>query len=134
MLQTENKISQSTLKWLEEKATLLTSPELEELQNRIDALLEEKEKLLLAHKLSKEQLLNLYRGYGYCPKSGDKFWRIMAKGKGHGMYGLQVGEYTHSCHVDTLDVKVLVVIEPNAGGDSYVADYADLWLDGPIVV
>ena len=131
MLQKENP---SVLKWLEEKATLLTSPELEALQKRIDALVEEKKKLLLTHKLSKEHLLKLYNGHGFYPKPGDKFWRIMSKGKGEGMYGWQVGEYTHSCHVDTTDIKVMVVVEPNPDGDIYVADHADLWLDGPIVV
>ncbi len=123
-----------TLEWLEEKIRSLTSPELEAFEKRIDALIEEKRKFALAHKMSKEQLLNLYNSHGFYPKPGDKFWRIGSVHKGHGMYGWQIGEYTHSCHIDTTDLKVLLVVEPSAEGDTYVIDYADLWLDGPIIV
>jgi hypothetical protein len=128
------KANPETIKWMEENAKLLTSPELEALQRKIEALLEERDKLFLAKKLTRGQILSLYRGHGYDPKPGDKFWRIIAKGKGYGMYGWQVGEYQHSCHIDTTDFKVLLVIEPNAGGGTYIVDHSEMWLDEPIVV
>jgi hypothetical protein len=128
------KASPEVIKWMEEKLRLMTSPELDALEKRINVLIEEREKVFLAQKLSKDQLLSLYRGYGYDPQPGDKFWKITAKGQGYGMYGWQVGQYEHSCHIDSTDIKVLLVIEPQAGGTHYVCDHSDLWLDGPIVV
>lgn len=135
-VKTLQKANPETMKWIVEQTTLLSSPELEALQEKIDNLLEQQEKLVLAKTLTKEQLLSLYNGFGYYPKKGDKFWRIRSKGKGFGMYGWQVGEYEHTCHIDTTTIIVLYVIEPktNGYGDSYVSDHADLWLDGPIVV
>ena len=122
---------------MEEKLLLMTSPELDALEKRIEALREEKERLFWAKKLTKEQLLSLYRGYGYDPKPGDKFWRIKS-GKGKGMYGWQVGQFEHSCHIDSTDMIVLYVIEPGTptapAGDHYVCDHADMWLEGPIIV
>lgn len=122
---------------MEEKLLLMTSPELDALEQKINELIKEKERLVFAKKLTKEQLLSLYRGYGYSPKPGDKFWRIKS-GKGKGMYGWQVGLYEHSCHIDSTDIIVLMVIEPGTptapAGDKYVCDHADMWLEGPIVI
>ena len=87
-----------------------------------------------AKKLTIKWLLSLYRGRGYDPRPGDKVWKIIAEGKGYGMYGWQVGEYQHSCPIDTTDFKVVLVVEPNAGGDTYIVNHSEMWLDGPIVV
>lgn len=116
----------------------MTSPELDALEERIESLLEEKRRLKLAKTLTKEQLLSLYNGYGYVVKPGDKFWKIKAPGKGCGFYGWQVGQFEHSCHIDSTDLIVLYVIEPGTptapNGDQYTCHHSDLWLEGPIVV
>ena len=131
------KASPELRKWMEEKLELMSSPELDALERRIDALLEEKRRLKIAKTLTKEQLLSLYNGYGFYPKAGDKFWKI-TNGKGEGFYGWQVGQFEHSCHIDTTEIIVLYVIEPGTpsdpNGDKYVCEHSDLWLDGPIVV
>lgn len=128
------KASPETIKWMEKTTKFLTSPELEVLQAKINALLEERDRVFMAQKLSREQLLSLYRGRGYNPHPGDKFWKIKGIGKGRGMYGWQVGKYQHSCHIDDTDIIVTLVIEPGPHGQTYVIEYADMWLDGPIIV
>lgn len=128
------KASPETITMLEAQAKLLTSPELEALQNKINGLIEERDRVWMAQQMSREQLLDLYRSRGYDPKPGDKFWKIRSPTKGRGFYGWQVGQYEHSCHIDTTDILVLFIIEPGHHGSSYVMDYAEMWLDGPIVV
>jgi len=121
---------------LEEQTKLLTSPELTKLQERIEELLAERDRVFMAQRMTKEQIISLFNSRGFYPKTGDKFWKIRSQGKGRGFYGWQVGQYEHSCHVDTTDIIVLLVIEPSrtSGGDCYVESYSDMWLDGPIVV
>jgi len=130
------KANPETIKRLEEQAKLMTSPELESIQKNIGALLKERDRLFLAKKLSKDELIELYNSRGYSPKKGDKFWKIKSQGKGYGFYGWQVGAYEHSCHIDTIDIIVLLVIEPSRtnGGDDYVAEFTGRWLEGPIIV
>lgn len=118
----------------EEEAKLLTSEELRAVQQKLESLLEEKDRLLMAQTLTREQLLKLYHSRGYSPKEGDLFYKIRTSGKGRGMYGWQVGQYEHSCHIDTTDIRVLLVIEPGPKGSTYVVDVSDLWLEGPIIV
>jgi hypothetical protein len=115
--------------------TALPSEKLNTLTEKIREILEERERLFLAQRMTKSELLDLYRGRGYYPKSGDKFWKIKC-GTGRGFYGWEVGKYEHSCHIDTSDFIVLLVIEPSrtSGGDSYTIDCGDMWLEGPIVV
>jgi hypothetical protein len=117
-----------------ENAKFMTTPELQQLQQKIEALLEERDRLKMALKMSKEQLLQLYNTYGYSPKAGDKFYKIRAMGRGQGFYGWQVGHYEHSCHIDTTDIIVLLVIEPGPNPQTYIVDFSDNWLEGPILV
>lgn len=130
------KMSDAVEKMLGEQTKLMTSPELTNLQKQIEKLLEERDRVFLAQKMSKEQLLSLFNSRGYYPKVGDKFWKVQSPTKGRGFYGWQVGQYEHSCHIDTTDLIVLLIIEPSrtSGGDTYVTDYATMWLDGPIIV
>jgi len=132
------KMHPETAKMLEEQTKLLTSPELTKLQERIEELLAERDRVFMAQKMTKEQLIGLYNSRGFYPKTGDKFWKIRSPTKGRGFYGWQVGQYEHSCHIDTTDIIVLLVIEPRDSngncGSTYVMDYSDMWLDGPIVV
>ena len=125
------KASPETIKQMEEQMKLMTSPELDSLQKKIENLIEERDR-------TREQLLDLYNSRGYNPTSGDKFWKFGGVGKGRGFYGWQIGQYEHSCHIDYYDIVVLLVIEPHSSpwnsGETYVDSYADFWLTGPIVV
>ncbi len=136
-METLQKASPETLQWMEEKLRLMTSPELDALEKRIETLLEEKRRLKRAKTLTKEQLLSLYTGYGYIVNKGDKFWKITS-GEGEGFYGWQVGQFEHSCHIDSTDLIVLYVIEPGTPtspvGKQYLVHTSELWLEGPIVV
>ena len=132
------KANPATLKRMEEESKLMTTPELVKLQETIEELIEERDRQFMTQTMSKEQLLDLYHSRGYSPKKGDKFWKIRSPEKGRGFYGWEVGRFEHSCHIDTTDLIVLYVIEPRGSngsvGESYVEEYADLWLEGPIVV
>ena len=128
------KMNDATARMLEEQKKLLTSPKLDELQEQIDELCKERDRIYLSLTMSKEQILGLFRSRGFYPKTGDKFWKVLCPfNKGRGLYGWQVGQYEHSCHVDSTDLIVLLIIEP-ATGTTYVMEYADMWLEGPIVV
>ena len=133
---TLKKMSDEHAKMYAEQTKLMTSPELTKLQKQIEGLLEERDRVFLAQKMSKEQLLSLFNSRGFYPKVGDKFWKVRSPTKGRGFYGWQVGQYEHSCHIDTTDLIVLLIIEPSrtCGGDTYVTEYAEFWLSGPIIV
>lgn len=78
----------------------------------------------------KKLLIQRYADFGYFTKPGDVFWRIEA-GENEGLYGLQVGQYQHSCHIDTTDIIVVLV---KSEKDIGVEDHSDLWLSNRIVV
>src|ERR1035437_5508663 len=128
------KVNPETLKMLEDQLKILSTPELEILDKKMEALVQELDKIFMSQKLTKDKILGLFNSRGYYPKKGDKLYKITAPTHGHGMYGWQVGEYEHSCHSDTTDLKVLLVVEPGPHGQTYVGDFADLWLDGPTIV
>lgn len=114
------------------KILSLDEDELTAFEEKLDAIIEERQKKIAdANKMSREELVALYEGFGYEVKPGMKFWKIGGLGRGRGLYGLEVGQYTHSCHIDTTELIVLLVVD---GTNNYVESYADLWLSGPIVV
>jgi len=114
------------------KILSLDEDELEAFEEKLDAIIEERQKKIAdANVMTREELIALYEGFGYEIKPGMKFWKIGGLGRGRGLYGLQVGQYTHSCHIDTTDLIVLLVVD---GTNNYVESYADFWLSGPIVV
>lgn len=78
---------------------------------------------------TREQLIQEFGHFGYEVPSTAKFWKIHGPNKGLGAYGMEVGSYTHSCHIDTTDLKVLLVVD---GNEHYVESYADLWLSDPV--
>ena len=129
-----HKMNPETAKMLKEQKKLLTSPTLDDLQEQIEELCKERDRIFLSLTMTKEQIISLFNSRGYYPNPGDKFWKIKCPfKKGRGLYGWQVGQYEHSCHVDDTTLIVLLIIE-SATGTTYVMDYADMWLDGPIVV
>ena len=121
--------------YLDKKLSSMTAAQLDKFQDKIDALLKEKERAALAAKaMTEEQLLKLYNGSGYYPNVGDKFWRIRGNCKSEGLYGWQVGQFEHSCLIDIMDLIVLFIIEPGSSTGSRVEHFSELWLEGPIIV
>lgn len=77
------------------------------------------------------ELVKIFEGSGYSIPSNSKFWRIQS-GDYRGCYGYQVGQYTHSCHIDTTDFIVLFV---NVYEHDFSVDsYSERHLDGPMIV
>lgn len=132
------KANPETLKLLVEFPRLMSSSEIDALDTTIETLIVQRNRLKFDKTLTKEQLLSLYHGYGYYPKTGDKFWKIKGIGKSRGLYGWQVGQFEHACHVDTTNLIVLYVIDPGTpkypNTSQYTIEISDMWLEGPIII
>ena len=105
--------------------------ELEELKSDIEDqifTLQRKEKLDKKH--TKEEILAMFYHYGYGVPKGAVIWKITDLEHG-GAYGMEVGAFSHSCHIDSTDFKVLLVVD---GLFHDVESYSDMWLKDPIVV
>lgn len=109
--------------------------ELQELQMDVEKKIREVEySEWNAKKHSKEEILAMFGHFGYQVPKGAKIWRVHPRGeKKTGGYGMEVGEYVHSCHIDTTDFKVLLVVDNN-GTEHYVESFSDLWLSDCIVI
>jgi len=64
----------------------------------------------------KKQLLKVkseFDGRGYDIPKGVKFYKVTSsrKSKYTDMIGMKVGEFTHSCHIDTTDFIVLLFVD-----------------------
>lgn len=107
--------------------------ELEEFQSDIKECIRKIEyEAWKAKVLPKEEIVKMFTSFGYTVPKGAKIWRVHPRGeKTEGGYGMEVGKYEHSCHIDTTDFIVLLVV---SGTDSYVESYGDLWLSDPITV
>lgn len=113
--------------------TNLQIHELEELQSDIeDRISELKHQKWKETKHTKEEIVKMFTDFGYTVPPGAKIWRVHPRGdKKDGGYGMEVGRYEHSCHIDTTDFIVLLVV---SGTDCYVERFSDLWLSDPITV
>ena len=78
----------------------------------------------------REKVLRAFSGRGIEIPKGTKFFRIDS-GDDIGLYGMQVGSYVHSCHIDTTDLIVLLIVN---GTDMYVDDKSAFWLSEPFTV
>lgn len=107
--------------------------ELEELQSDItECIFALKYQAWKAKVLPKEEIVKMFTRFGYTVPKGTKIWRVHPRGeKKEGGYGMEVGKYGHSCHIDTSDFIVLLVV---SGNDSYVESFSDLWMSDPITV
>ncbi len=82
----------------------------------------------LKNVLPRKEIIEHFNNYGYIVPKNAKFWKVVAPVKGYGGYGMEVGQYEHSCHVDSIDFKVLLVVN---GNEQFTDSYSDLWLKGP---
>ena len=109
-----------------ENVDRLSDERLTALKNRIEIILHVRDRDMMSKTMTAAQLGQLYSKFGYVIPTTSKFWKITAPGRGRGLYGLQVGRYTHQCHIDTTDMIVVLVVGDN--GQTFVEAYADLWL------
>ena len=107
--------------------------ELEELQSDIEDLIRKRKYEEWKAKIhTKEEIVNMFTHFGYEVPVGAKIWRVAPRGdKQEGGYGMEVGGYVHSCHIDTTNFKVLLVV---SGNDHYFESLGDPWLTQPIIV
>ncbi len=79
---------------------------------------------------TKELLIQSLSSMGYVIPANAKFFRF--KKDKEDLVGMKVGEYLHSCHIDSSDIHVLLCIERNdeINGhlyDTFVVDVWDMW-------
>jgi hypothetical protein len=105
--------------------------ELEELQMDVEAQIHAVERAeKLAKKHTREEILGMFYHWGYIVPKGAKIWRLRDL-EHQGAYGMEVGGFEHSCHVDSTDFKVLLVVD----GDFHdVVSYSDMWFGELLVV
>lgn len=68
-----------------------------------------------------------FKDFGYAHTSDCKFWRAKSPDKFLNRIGLQVGFHSHSCHIDTTDLTVLMFIDDK--GKTEFEDFADHWIE-----
>lgn len=97
---------------------------------KVEELIEKKrlDKKANERKPTKEEILRDFTGFGYEIPKGAEFYKVSehASKRGHSCYGMKVGQYTHSCHIDTTDLTVLLLVD---GTEHWVDSFADLWID-----
>ncbi len=79
----------------------------------------------------KSELIKELNGMGFLASSTNKFYSFKDKNK-ELIIGMKVGEYIHSCHVDSSDIYVLLCLKRNTNEyghlyDTYVTDVWDTW-------
>jgi hypothetical protein len=108
-----------------------TLNELEDLKRSVE---EQIRKLKRAEKVAKkhtrEEILAMFHQWGYITPTGAKIWRLRDLDH-EGAYGMEVGGFDHTCHVDSTEFKVLLVVD----GDFHdVVSYDDMWFGELLVV
>lgn len=78
---------------------------------------------------SEEQLRKLFSRFGYETNRAN-VWRVVW-GDHRGCYGLQVGSYVHSCHIDSTSFIVLLLYTKNT---IKLMQFDNESLEGPIVL
>ncbi len=71
---------------------------------------------------SRDQLVKEFNTFGFQVPSNAKFFKVVKNKTETPSYGMLVGHFTHSCHVDTTDFVVLLF------PDGRIDDVDSLWL------
>lgn len=61
------------------------------------------------------------QSFGYEIPKNAEFFKVI-RGKNKDLIGMKVGEYTHSCHIETSDIFVLLHFDAETH-KTYVKDY-----------
>lgn len=108
------------------KVATRSMEELKRMRSEIDDEIRNLERKEREKPKSKEVVIKEFDGFGIVIPTGTKFWRISGEHRNdYSLYGMEIGGYTHSCHIDTTDIKVLLVVD---GIKTYVKEYAEIWL------
>lgn len=120
------------LKVLESHINGLTELQSTELELKVDRLIQERKSKIRADAANKtmsdEEILRNFTSHGFIVPKNSTIWKIDYKdGQEYdGYYGLEVGRITHSCHIDTTDFIILMIMDKN--GNAKFDYYSDLWL------
>jgi hypothetical protein len=73
----------------------------------------------------------LFQSFGYELHPGDIFYKVTDR-NGESRWGWKVGEFTHSCHIDTTNFVALLFIDQKTYNTS-IEYQDDLWLDSVMI-
>lgn len=101
--------------------------------DKIEEVIEEKRRNQKANerKPTREELVKEFEGWGFIVPKDAEFYKVSASAPahrdevGHICFGMKVGEYTHSCHIDTMELTVLLIVD---GRENWVESFADMWI------
>ena len=93
--------------------------------DRLEKLVEQKRKDKDARewKPTKQELIKQLTGFGFDVPDNAKFYKFRDKSETF-CYGMQVGQYSHSCYIDTTDYIILLIVKDN---NTYVKEVCDFW-------
>ena len=80
----------------------------------------------MAMKTEKEQFITELQARGFQFSSKNEYYKVKSSGKYNNLIGVKVGEYVHSCHVDTTDLIVLMFLDL---GNEFFDSFIDLWIE-----
>ncbi len=107
----------------------LTDAEIEKVQHEVGEIILDRQYELEKNTVkTRSQIIQEFHHFGYIVPAGAKFWKVNSHGKGHGGYGMELGRYEHSCHIDDTNLIALLVVK---GTEHFTESYADIWLSGP---
>jgi hypothetical protein len=110
----------------------MTIEEMELLRSNIYAEINRRhQQELVERTLTREDLIEVFSAFGFLLPKGSVFWRVK-EGENRGLYGFEVGRYTHSCYIETTDFVVLLLYVPNY--HTQVKEFDDLSLEKAFVV
>lgn len=74
----------------------------------------------------KKEFIKLLNHYGYQFDSTNEYYiNNDIRSENNGKIGVKVGEFSHSCHVDSSDILVLLFIKED--GKTEVEEVWDIW-------
>jgi hypothetical protein len=76
---------------------------------------------------TQKEITDSFERFGFEVPKGAEFYKIseFATKRGHACYGMKVGAYVHSCHIDTTDFIVLLIVD---GLDNWTDSFGvDTW-------
>ena len=80
-------------------------------------------------KPTRAEMVAAFNGYGFIVPSNAKFFHIAESDVKKGCkncFGFQIGEYVHSCHVDSTDYIVLLMLDDKH--HTWVEEFDGLWM------
>jgi hypothetical protein len=94
---------------------------------RVEKIIEEKKKAATSKSITtREELVRNFSAFGYQVPTNAKFYKTDSRLKQiENCYGMQIGQYVHSCHIDTTDFIVLLMVNDH---ESWVEEFDGCWM------